>query len=264
MARMRGVVALLTDFGLEDPYVGIVKGVIYSVNPEAKVIDITHSIEKYNIKQGAFVLYHAVDYFPRHTVYLACVDPGVGTERKCIIVESEGAFFVGPDNGLLIPAAKKLGLKAVYEVRVEARSHTFHARDIFAPTAARLSMGEEPSSLGFKTRDYVDMGLPSPRETASSIAGEIIYVDSFGNLVTNIPGEKLFRRGIRYGDRVRVVVNGRELRVRFLRSYGWANRGELIALVDSFGVLELGVNMGSAASLLGCKPGGGVRVLLGG
>ncbi len=262
MVHVKGIIALLTDFGQDDPYVGIVKGVIYSLNPDAKVVDITHSISKFNVKQGAFLLYHAVDYFPPGTVYLACVDPGVGTERKCIIVKSEKGLFVGPDNGLLIPAAKKLGLKAVYEVKAPPSSYTFHARDIFAPVAAKLSMGVKPASIGTKVRGYVDMELPKPVKTANSMVGEVVYIDSFGNVVTNIPGEQVFKEGFTYGDLVEITVGKRKLKVRLLKSYGWAKSGELIALIDSFGMLELGVNMGSASSTLKCKPGDRVELLL--
>ena len=261
--RGKGIIALLTDFGVDDPYVGVVKGVIYSINPQARIIDITHSIEKFNVKQGAFVLYHSVDYFPPGTVYLACVDPGVGTERKCIIVKSKGGLFVGPDNGILIPAAKKLGLESVYEVKLPSRpcSYTFHARDVFAPVAAKLSLGEDPKRLGVETGSYVNLSLPGFKRDGKKVVGEVVYIDSFGNVVTSIPGEEVFKSGVNYGNEVKVLISGREVDVKFLKSYGWAKRGELIALIDSFGMLELGVNMGSAQKLLGCKPGDRVEVL---
>ncbi len=243
------VVTLLTDFG--DFYPGVMKGVILSVNPDVKIVDISHGVPPQHVRCGAFLLYVAVPFFPRGSVHVAVVDPGVGTSRRPLVVSAGGSFLVGPDNGVLIPAARRLGRFSVYEIALDGSvSDTFHGRDVFAPVAARLARGDV-SSLGQEVSDFVDMDFGEVMEKEDRIRGEIVFVDAFGNLVTNIPG------GLVAGKKS-ISVFG--MRVPFLRTYGLARQGEVLALVGSHGFLEIAVNGGSAARLLGCGEGDRVEI----
>ena len=257
---MRKIITLLTDFGLSDPYPAAMKAVILRINPEAVIVDITHSIDRFNVRMGAFILAHLVEYFPEGSIHVGVVDPGVGTARKPLIVECDRGFLVGPDNGLLIPAAKKLGLRRVYriledKVRIGRVSHTFHGRDLFAPAAARLSIGERAEHLGEPSLSYVELSFPKPRLKGEQIHGEVLYVDGFGNVVTNIDEKLLETLSIGRGSRLLVEIGSKRFEVRLLEAYGEASPGTPLAIVDSFGMLELAVNMGSGSRFFGLKPG---------
>lgn len=255
---MRKIITLLTDFGLTDPYPSIMKGVILNMNSEVTIVDITHSIDKFNVKMGAFILAYAVDYFPDNTIHVAVVDPGVGTGRKPIIVECRRGYLVGPDNGILIPAAEKLGLSKVYEidtyrVSIGQISKTFHGRDIFAPTAARLSRGETPDSLGRPYSDYVKLTLPEPKVLDGHVVGEVLYVDGFGNIVTNIDGTVIESLNIKTGDFIAVKTNRGSFKVKLVDAYGAVELGMPLAIINSFGKLELAVNLGDASKYFQLK-----------
>ena len=259
------VVSLLTDFGLRDVYVAEMKAVILQVCPEARIVDVSHMVEKFNVRMGAFLLACAVPYFPDGSVHVAVVDPGVGTERRAIIVEARRSLFVGPDNGVLMLAAEKEGIEHVYEIRNEAYmrpkvSHTFHGRDIFAPAAAHLARGVAPKEFGPEITDYVVPEYAQSKLEGERIEGEILHVDGFGNLVTNVSAEELEKVGIHKGCVVKVVIGKKEALLKFCSAYGEAARDEALALVGSHGFLEFSVNLGNAAERFKAQAGTRIAV----
>jgi len=263
------VITLLTDFGLKDPYVASMKGVILTICPEAVVIDISHEVPKFDVRAGALVMAQAAPWFPKGTVHVGVVDPGVGTARRAIVAVSEHYVFVGPDNGLLMLAAARDGLKAVYAVEkrdlmLERVSRTFHGRDIFAPVAARIASGLEPSEVGPEISDYVLPGFARPELRGRRITGEVMYIDGFGNIVTNVPEELLAEAGASDGSELLVKIGGRRLGLRLCSAYGEVEPGSMLAIVDSWGMLEIAINLGSAAKALGARPGEPVVVELAG
>jgi hypothetical protein len=250
------IITLLTDFGTRDPYVGVVKGVLSSLAPSARLVDLTHEVPPGNRGTAAFLLSTSIDYFPRGTVHLCVVDPGVGSDRKAVAVESGGRLFVGPDNGL-IPAAlagRRLG-RAVQLTRLGLRlprmSSTFHGRDLFSPAAAALARGVPLSRLGRPLRSLVPGSIPSPLRTGKVWSGEVLWVDRFGNVVTNLPGGLLRPAS-------RLWVAGRPVG-RVGTHYAQAVRGRLLALPGSFGMIEVSVNGGSASERLGAGIGSPVE-----
>jgi S-adenosylmethionine hydrolase len=184
-------IALLTDFGTRDYFVGVMKGVILSINPRAQIVDITHDIPPQDVLTGAFVLKAAYKWFPPRTVFVAVVDPGVGTERAPLIVKTRRYYFVGPDNGILSPAAEEDGVEAVYHITIQLpeTSRTFHGRDVFAPAAAYLSLGIEPRMLGVPAAGWRRLELPKARLEAGVIHARVVYVDRFGNVYTSARDE---------------------------------------------------------------------------
>ena len=185
-----GIITLLTDFG--SLYPSVMKAVILSIAPSANVIDITHDVTPQNVTEGSFILRETVKYFPRGTVHVAVVDPTVGAERRGLVVEAGGQYLVGPDNGLLIPAARYLREVEVMAIDMQAKSHTFHGRDIFAPIGAHLSIGIMEHLT--KTSYYVDSMIEEPSVHEETVVGKVLYVDRFGNCVTNISGSTMTSR----------------------------------------------------------------------
>jgi S-adenosylmethionine hydrolase len=249
--RTNGIITLLTDFGTRDAYVGIMKGVALGICPAARLVDLTHEVPPQAVQLGALLLRSAVAYFPTGTVHLAVVDPGVGARRQPIAVVGEHACLVGPDNGLLAPAAAALG---AYRVRRLARdelfrhpvSHTFHGRDVFAPVAAHLAAGTPPDALGPELAALQALALPEPRIEAGAVHGEVIYVDRFGNLVTNIPAAALASFRLPHLS-VRI---GETMISSLASSYAAAQPGTPLAVIGSWGTLEVAVRDGSAAEEL--------------
>ena len=231
---------ILTDFGTRDGYVAAMKGVIASNAPDAIVDDASHDIPQGDILAAAFALRRYWKHYPKHTVHLVVVDPGVGTDRAAIAMVAEGRYFVGPDNGVFtfVPAEHVVELQIPPE-----SSHTFHGRDVFAPAAAKLLAGSKLSELGKET--YVRVALEIPQANAGR--GEVIAIDRFGNLITNITSA---------GD---VTINGEVARLR--QTYGDAEDGQLLALINSDGLLEIAVRNGSAAETLGVSRGAEVRLI---
>ncbi len=254
----RGVIriTLLTDFGTADGYVGEVKGVLAALAPSVVVQDVTHEIPPGDVRKGAMALSRYWNSFPPGTVHLAVVDPGVGTPRRGLALEADGRFVVAPDNGLVTGVVRAAsGWRAVALPSsggsVPGPDATFHGRDVFAPAAARLATGGRLEDEGVPVTDPVLLHLPAPRETALGVEGEVVDVDRFGNLVTNIPGS-----GVGPGR----VVEVRGRRVPVVRAYGEVGSGELLALVNSQGWLEVAAREASAASLL--QGGTGLPVVL--
>ncbi len=255
------VITLLSDFG--DVYPASMKGVILDIDPAANIVDITHSIPRHDIRAGAFILMNTSKYFPSGTVHIAVVDPGVGTKRRAIAVragdvEGKTHFFVGPDNGLLIPAAKSIGIIKVYEISNRALfqgniSSTFHGRDVFAPIGAYISKGMGIEKVGNSINDFHVLDFGMGRKIKDSLHGEVIYIDIFGNIITNLFGKSL---DLRSGDEL--IVDKRK--VIFSSSYGFCDEGYPLALVGSHGYLEIAVNMGSAARMFCKKQGDEIKI----
>jgi S-adenosylmethionine hydrolase len=255
------IVALLTDFGTRDHYVGTMKGVILSVCPGATLVDITHEIPPQDIVAAALELAAAASYFPGGTVFLAVVDPGVGSARRGIAVDAGGYRFVGPDNGVLSLAIADDATRRIVELgeRRFARpsvSRTFEGRDRFAPAAGWLARGTDLSAFGPAIPDPVMLNVPAPIVSAAEIRGEVLRVDRFGNLITNIRERML--DAVR-PTRVVIDIAGREI-AGVVGTYAEAEPGAVCALVGSTGHLEVAVNGGSAASALGASRGTSVLV----
>src|SRR3984957_6807590 len=267
-ARNPFPLAIITDFGYRDHYPGVVKGVIASIAPRATVIDITHGIPAQSIVAGAIALRESWRYFSPRTVFLAVVDPGVGTERAPIAIETRtGARFVGPDNGLLWLAVNDAGIKRIVKLtsprhRLTHVSATFHGRDIFAPAAAYLWRGTPISALGpeFDPKTILPLDLPLPAESRREVRGEIIYVDGFGNLVSNIDRPIAERFGARFRQKSLSVRIKRGAAMRLLDAYGDAPKGAPLAIFGSFGLLEVAIRDGNAARHFAAGPGTSVSL----
>jgi S-adenosylmethionine hydrolase len=250
------LVTLTTDFGTRDAFVGIMKGVIASRAPAATMIDLTHGVPPQDVFAGALVLQHAVPYFPTGTIHLAVVDPGVGSDRRALCIETATALLVGPDNGLLSLAAPAPAVRRIVHVTdarhfLAPRSHTFHGRDVFAPVAAALATGTDPGALGSVVTDIVRLAVPPIRTEGRRIRGEVIYVDGFGNLVTNVPESAL--AGFPHGD-VCITIAG--ARLRGIRAcYAAVAPGDRLAVVNSWGLVEIAVREGSARDALAAGVG---------
>ena len=253
------LIALLTDFGLKDPYVGIMKGVIAGINPKATIIDITHQIRPQDVLGAALVLASAYPYFPKGTVFCSVVDPGVGGERRIIALETETHRFIAPDNGLLtLVCEREQVLKSVWveekKYFLKKVSPTFHGRDIFAPVAAYLAKEHELDKLGPKVREITKLPWPVPQVQADTLKGEIIYIDHFGNAISNVDAELLKSTFADDLSNIRVEFKGRLIQ-GISTYYAQAQRGQPIALIGSAGFLEIALREGSAEKALGLKRG---------
>ena len=248
-----GIITFLTDFGLADAYVAMMKGVALNINRNADLIDITHNINVGSIIQGAGVLKDAYKYFPKGTVHVAVVDPGVGSSRRLMAVKATGHFFVGPDNGIFWPVIKETPDAEIVEISEERYflSHvtsTFHGRDVFTPVAAHISLGIDIDRLGQQVSDPEKLTLPQPYIEDDILKGEITRVDSFGNLITNISQDTLTDF---LGDKQPVIHIGDYKISLISNTYSDKDKGELLALVNSSDYLEIAVNLGKASVYLG-------------
>jgi len=256
-------ISLLTDFGTRDHFVGTMKGVILSICPEAKIVDVTHEVSAFNIMEAAFILKNSYNYFPEGTVHLVVVDPGVGSEREILIVKSRKYIFVAPDNGVLSDILKGEENVSVYKLdkgkfSIKNASSTFHGRDILAPLAARLAKGELPSGFGKKTSNYKIINIPEPVRTKNIIKGEIIYTDSFGNLITNIRRE--YFKTIAVGKE-KFEIRCKEHRAsKIASSYSEGNKKDVNCIWASHGNLEIFVREGNASKKLKIKAGDKVTI----
>ncbi|HEX9916600.1 MAG TPA: SAM-dependent chlorinase/fluorinase [candidate division Zixibacteria bacterium] len=253
---MTKFVTLTTDFGLNDSYVGQVKGVILKINPNVNLIDITHQIPAWDVLRGAFVLNSFYKYFPKGTIHLVVVDPTVGSKRKRLLIQTRDYVFVGPDNGIFSFIYENEEIREILEIRnnkffLNQESSTFHARDIFAPVVGYLSWGVEISQFGPKVKDCVKLNLPLPEIKKDSIKGEIIYIDRFGNLISNISREHLngFEK-----TKVSLTIGNRKIE-KLSRSYSDAKPKQILALVNSSNLLEISVRQNRADEVLNVKIG---------
>jgi len=261
----RRIITLLTDFGLRDSYVAAMKGVILGLNPEAVLVDVTHEVPPQDIASGAFLLAEASPFFPPGTIHLAVVDPGVGTARRGLAALAGGSFWVGPDNGLFHLIFQERGDPEIISLENaqffrETVSPTFHGRDVFAPVAGHMSLGVPLEAFGPALTDPAALPWSQPVFSPERVRGEIIYLDRFGNLVSNIRGKDLLAW---LGGETPTVTLG-SLTLRGLaRTYGDAAAGEFLALVGSHGYLEVGLNQGNAGRRLGAGKGWSLTVVKG-
>jgi S-adenosylmethionine hydrolase len=258
------IITLTTDFGLKDPYAAEMKAAILSLCPNAAIVDITHEIEKFNVHMGAYILSSAAPSFPKGTIHVAVVDPGVGTKRHPILIQTQQGFFVGPDNGLLILAAEHQGINRIHEITnpklmLSQVSSTFHGRDVFAPAAAHLANGVHPAEFGPEICEIARPEFAKITRRKDALVGEVLHVDNFGNIITNI-GEKemaLVRKGV-----VNVELSNQKLKLKLCKAYGEAPPREPLALIGSHNYLEVAINQGNAAAELKTKPGDKIKVSL--
>jgi S-adenosylmethionine hydrolase len=255
------LITLLTDFGDADTYVGQLKGVILSIAPAASLVDLTHAIRPQDVREGAFLLWTAVDAFPAGSVHLGVVDPEVGSKRRPIAARSaNGHYLVGPDNGLLVPALERLGgVESAVELRnpaywSQAVSTTFHGRDIFGPVAAHLALGVGLHELGNPISDLSrPFSILAPSRDRNGLRGEVLHVDRYGSLITNISGDLVPERFfVRLGSHRIAGSKGAH--------YASVARGEPIALTGSAGLVEVAARNGSAATLLGVAVGDQLQI----
>ena len=235
------MITLTSDFGLRDPYVAEMKGVILTTNPKAIIVDISHDVEKFNVRMGAFILASAAPFFPKGTIHLVVVDPGVGTKRRAILVQTKMAYFIGPDNGVLMLAALGQGVEHIYELlnhnlMLPKISNTFHGRDIFAPAGANLDKGVKASDFGQEISNPVTPNFVAVEQIKEGLCGEVLHIDGFGNIITNIKEKNM------------------------INAYAEARPEEPIVLVGSHGFVEIAVNHGSAAEKF--HPQVGDKILL--
>jgi S-adenosylmethionine hydrolase len=258
-----GTITLATDFGARDSYVGTMKGVILRINPSANTVDITHLIQPQDLMEASLVLENCYRFFPIGTVHVVVVDPGVGTSRRPIIVDTPEYLFVGPDNGVFSRILSSQTSCEVREIRNESFqlpqiSDTFHGRDIFAPVAGYLSRGVLPEEMGPLVADPLRRDPPQPQVWQDQITGEVIYVDSFGNIITNVSRE-LFEMVMK-GRRFRIMVNGKQIE-QISRSYQDVERGKAVALFGSMDMLEIAVHGGQADRRIGAGKGDPIQIL---
>ncbi|MFQ6051938.1 MAG: S-adenosyl-l-methionine hydroxide adenosyltransferase family protein [Candidatus Hydrothermarchaeota archaeon] len=245
-------VAFLSDFGLEDPYVGVVKGVILRECPHANIIDISHGIRKFDIVHGALVLESSFRYFPQNTVFLVVVDPGVGPKRRAIVIKTENYWFIGPDNGILYPSASKDSIVRAFEIPIpRLETHTFHARDVFAPLVGKILKSERLDLKEISPESIEKLNLGKAIIYKKKIFGEILTIDHFGNLITNIRYEDLKKISEPEKDKYVVKIKESEIVCEYHLSYSEVKEGEYLLTTGSAGRIELAKNKGNASLEIG-------------
>ena len=262
-------ITFLSDFGLKDDFVGTCHGVIKRIAPEAQIIDITHGIPPQAVLQGALVLANTIDFMPVG-VHLAIVDPGVGGPRRPLILrDGEGRVYVGPDNGLLLPAASRKGIVAAHELAnpafaLETISRTFHGRDLFSPAAAHLACGVAIEDLGppVDPESLVSLDLPEPTLVDGAAVATLLYVDSFGNIALNLTRDDVERIGIVSGTRLELELAGERYYAVMARTFADARPGDVILYEDSYRNMSVAISRGSAARMLHAVPGQQIRITL--
>lgn len=279
MDKSSPIITLTTDFGTSDVYVGVMKGVILNINPNVQVVDITHAVSPQDIHEAAFTINSAYRYFPKGTIHVIVVDPGVGSDRQAMVCQTDNAFFVCPNNGVLSYLLQEIKTEETdmpNAVAIENSTYllprvcnTFHGRDIFAPVAAHLSLGVPLAEIGTPIRDLVRFPVPAIRISEDTLTGQIINVDSFGNLITNI-SENAFaafllssvsnKDAVGQLDKQTVsakfeIVAGCTSLKKLSSAYAESEAGEPLAIIGSFGLLEIAINLGNAKARLGLKSG---------
>jgi S-adenosylmethionine hydrolase len=262
-------ITFLSDFGLKDDFVGTCHGVMKRIAPEAHIIDITHGIPATSILEGALVLANTIGFMPVG-VHLAIVDPGVGGPRRPLALrDTEGRLYVGPDNGLLVPAATKNGIEAAHEpanpaYALDSISRTFHGRDLFAPAAAHLAAGVALDELGPPVDPdvLVRLDLPEPVVADGAIQATLLYVDSFGNIALNLDRDDVESLGIVSGTRVELELAGERYYAVMARTFADARAGDVILYEDSYKNMSLAISRGHAARMLHASPGQGIRITI--
>lgn len=260
--KPNGIIALLTDYGTTDAYVGAVAGAILRMNPKARLITITHEVPRYDIQEASYLLASAALEFPPGTVFMAVVDPGVGGARRAIAMETlDGKYFVGPDNGIFSDIIRSTGVKRVHAIenvlwiRTGAVSTTFHGRDIFGPAAARLSLGSGVQEAGRAIDKPMQFARVDARFDGSVLSGEILHRDHYGNLISNIPAEMAAKAGLKSGMKVIIRSRLSSVFASFENRYSAVERGRFVVVINSQGRLEIARNMESAADSLDVRAG---------
>lgn len=257
-------IVFMTDFGVANDAVAICKGVMWSITPDLRIVDLTHQVTPYSILDGARFLVGASPYYPSGTVFVTVIDPGVGSTRKAVVVKSKrGQYFVQPDNGLITLVQDRDGIEGAREItnpswmRGEAISSTFHGRDIFSPVGAHLAQGEDWSEVGpeLEVKNLVRLNIPVARRDEKGIAGEIIALDDpFGSLISNIEGKDFLSLGYSWGGKVRVTLGERQMILPFVKTFSDVPVGEPLLYIDSRGYLGLAVNQRDFAQTYNAKP----------
>jgi S-adenosylmethionine hydrolase len=264
----RPVITFLTDFGVTDDFVGTCRGVMKRIAPDAEIIDITHGIAPQQVLQGALVLANTLPYMPAG-VHLAVVDPGVGTERKGLALRGEdGRLYVGPDNGLLVPAAERMGgVSGAWELaeprfRLELVSRTFHGRDVFAPAAAHLAAGVDPGELGppIDPSTLVHLDMPEPRGSPQEFVAHVLIIDRFGNVQLNLRASDLEAVDILPGARVELEIGLERYYAVAAMTFADVRRGDIVLYEDSYRNIALAINEGDAAAVVSAHAGDEVRI----
>jgi S-adenosylmethionine hydrolase len=259
------IITLTTDFGTSDHLVGTMKGVILNINPAVRIVDLNHHVTPFDVLDGALSIANAYRYFPARTIHVVIVDPGVGTDRRPLLVSGEKQYFIAPDNGVLsmIFARESCLVRHITSEHyfLNPVSPTFHGRDIFVPTAAWLSKAFQTEAFGEEITDPVRFTMPKPKSAGQVVKGVVLRVDAFGNLMTNLRTEDVPAAAIESGA-IKLSVAGKEIR-KLAQTFGSGTPGEPIALFGSAGYLEIAVNRGSAARTLGANRGAEVTLDLG-
>lgn len=263
-AKYPQTIVFMTDFGLVDDSVAICRGVMYSIMPEVRIVDLTHEVTPFSILDGARFLYGTTPYFPAGTVFVVVIDPTVGGSRKAIVAKSKlGQYFVLPDNGLLTLVERRDGIEAVHEITntdwmVGTKlSSTFHGRDIFSPVGAHVARGEDWTKVGpeMPVASLVRLDLKAPKWDERGVTAEVIATDGpFGNLVTNLDGEDFLKLGYKRGEEVPVKIGGKEMKIKFVRTFSDVPVGQPLLYIDSRGRLGLAVNQRSFAATFDVTP----------
>jgi len=254
------VIALLTDFGGSDYFVGVLKGVITSINPRVRIIDITHGVEAFNIQKGAFQLFASYRFFPRGTIFLTVVDPGVGTSRRILLAQTGKYYFISPDNGLLTYVLSSEKLVCLYEVKnprffLTPSPTTFEARDKMAPVAAWLSLGIDPAEFGPPTSRWFRFANQEPSLAGEELKGEVFYIDQFGNVITNVEGSWLKELAAKSQESNFFLRIKNKQISHYSSTYAAAPYGKVSFLIGSLGLVEIFLREGSAAQTLGVEVG---------
>jgi S-adenosyl-L-methionine hydrolase (adenosine-forming) len=265
----RPIITLTTDFGLNDHFVGTIKGVILDIVPDIEIVDICHSVQAFDVLDGALTIAQAYSYFPNGTVHLVVIDPGVGTERRPLVVTSDRHHFVAPDNGVLSLVYAREERLHVRHVTAEHYyrqpvSNTFHARDIFAPVAAYLVKRVDPDKFGHEISDFVRFNAPKPKPAeGNTLRGVVLKVDRFGNLITNITPQDAPSLFAEQPASFKIAVGKREI-TEMQTNYAQGTPGEVFGILGSMGYLEIVANRGSAAQIVGAGKGADVNLKLAG
>jgi len=264
-----GLVVVLTDFGTTDFYVGAMQGAMYSVNPQVRLATITHEVKPFNVAEGSYILVQAAREFPSGTVFLAVVDPGVGTERRPIVLETKDQkLFVAPDNGLLTGVMDAFGVSYAYEITNQSLmrpgkiSATFHGRDVYGPVAAHLAGGTRPSEVGPEIKDLVRLPIVKAKREKEALVGSVVYVDQYGNLITNITGKLAEQAGLEPGAKIIITIDDRRLSATFTVTYNDVPTGDWLALINAEEVVEIARNMANASQPIGAAAGSKVKLTL--
>lgn len=258
-------IALLTDYGTQDFFVASLKAVILSIMPEAKIVDISHHVRSFDIREGAFLLFGCFRFFPAGTIFVVVVDPGVGTKRGILLIKTRKYFFIAPDNGVLSYVLDQEKPERIIRLSNEkfflnGPGLTFDGRDKMAPAAAWLAQGCRLEEFGPPLRDYVRFEIPKPRFLKNSILGHVLYVDKFGNLITDIPSERVVRLGEGVKKPGLSLRLGTAVVTSFQKTYGRSKKGEMFFLPGSLGTIEIACREASAFEVLKVNPGAPVKI----